>query len=539
MASRVIGIDLGTSSSLVAVLDGGKPKLIPDSRGRTVMPSLIVVRDDHSILAGHEAEAEARKYSQKNLLIASLKRSMGKSKDYGLHDAKMPVQVLAAILLSELKLYAEAFLGERVEKAVIAVPAHFSFTQRQVTKEAALIAGLEPLRIVNEATASMCTASNNVPGKVIVADLGGGTFDVSAVEFWDGVTEVVATSGDEKLGGEDFTTELYKLLLSKIPAEFDAEIVSSDPITFQRVMDAAEDLKRQLTSCQSAEVSVPYVRTRYGTYTTLTCSVTRKEFEDACDQLFARTEKVLHKVLSDARWRPADFTAPTTPATESAKRGWLKRMFSYDKVEQQPTNPAPPVFWLIGNASRMPEIRYRLRSKYPYCFWHPAGMLDVKSPVALGAARIAGILEGIENKALLMDVSPNTLSIETQGGVSTAMIPRNTRIPTSYAHRFTTVHDNQATISARIHEGERPLAKDNRTIGTLHIENIPVAPAGFAKIEVRFDVDVSGLLSVTGTDLETGRAVTLRCSELILSDKKLNDYHLLVQNWTQQRRSQM
>lgn len=544
MSSRVIGIDLGTSSSLVAVLDGGKPRLIADRQGRTVMPSLIVIKDDRSILVGHDAESEARKYSEKNLLIASLKRSMGRRKEYGLHDAKMPVQVLAALILSELKIRAEDYLGESVEYAVIAVPANFSFSQRQFTKEAALIAGLKPLRIVNEATASVCASADYFEGKVIVADLGGGTFDVSIVDFvGDHIFQVVATSGDRELGGEDFTTEIAKLVLSKIGSQFDRAFLQADPITFQRLTDAVEDLKKQLTSSERAEMKLPYVCTRNLTYETLTCTITRKEFETACEPLFSRIEKIVERVASEARlWKPAHPVSNQVAAPSKAT--WLTRIFSRNKTThpnvkisqstQTQQHPVVPLIWMIGNASRIPEIKRRL--SYKYRSWHPPGMLDLKEPVALGAARIAGILEGTVKDTLLIDVTPNTLSIETQGGVSTPIIPRNTTTPASRNHTFTTVQDNQTTIAVKIHEGERPLAKDNTSLGTLHIENLPLARAGIPKIEVRFDVDANGVLCVTGTDLATKKASRLRCSELVLSEKKLNEYHLLVQKWSRQRR---
>ena len=383
MGSRIIGIDLGTSSSLVAVIDGSEPRLIADQQGRTAMPSLVVIKEDRSIKVGHDAENEARKYSDKNLLVASLKRSIGKNKEYGWHDSRMPVQVLAAIILAELKIRAELYLGERVEKAVIAVPAHFSFSQRQLTKEAALIAGLEPVRIVNEATASMCALRDRLEGEVVTADLGGGTFDVSAIAFGEGVFEVVATAGDERLGGDDFTAEVSKLILANMESQFEPQFVRSDPITSQRLMDAAEDAKKQLSFAQAVEVKIPFVRTRNGSYHTLACTITRNQFETVCHPLFERIMKLVDKVCSASRFWEPPITAPSTSSQTSGqpkKCNWLKRMFFREKSSRRNIAarrvPFGPVLWVIGNASRIPEIRRRLQ--YKYCLWHPPGVFDLK-----------------------------------------------------------------------------------------------------------------------------------------------------------------
>jgi molecular chaperone DnaK len=533
---------------------GDQPRLIADSCGQTVMPSLVVIKRDKSILVGHYAQQEAKKYSDGNLLVASMKRSMGRHKEYGDHDSKMPVQVLTAIILAELKIRAETFLGVPVDKAVIAVPANFSFSQRQFTKEAALIAGLEPIRIVNEATASLCALRDQFDRRVVAADLGGGTFDVSAIECGGGVFEVKATSGDDQLCGDDFTSVVTQIILSKMAPQFAPGFIQRDPITSQRLIDAAEQAKRDLSSSESAEIKIPYVTTRDGGYETLNVSITRREFEDACEPLFGRLEKILSKVWSESGFLKQS-TAPRPAARPSAsvvtpprkKRNWFSRMFSpKDKepqIAQQPPPPIPqpeqhqtmtPCIWLIGNASRVPEIRRRLQSKYRA--WHPPGILDLKEPVVLGAAKIGGILSGFAKDTLLLDVTPNTLSIETEGGVAKPIIARNTSIPTRRSETFTTVHDNQAAIVIRIFEGERPMSKDNKLLGTLRIEKIALARAGVPKIEVCFDVDASGLLVATGTDIATKNSCELRCNELVLSERQLNEYHLLVQKWTHQRR---
>ncbi len=692
---------------------GDQPRLIADSCGRTVMPSLVVIKRDKSILVGHDAQHEAKKYSEGNLLVASMKRSMGRHKEYGEHDSKMPVQVLTAIILAELKIRAEKFLGVPVEKAVIAVPANFSFSQRQFTKEAALIAGLEPIRIVNEATASLCALRDQFAGLVVSADLGGGTFDVSAIECGDGVFEVKATSGDDQLGGDDFTDIVTQLILSKMAPQFGRGFIQRDPITSQRLIDAAEQAKRDLSSTDSAEIKVPYVITQDGSYETLSVTITRREFESACEPLFGRLETTVSKVWSESGFArhsaPSAETPKTAPTTGTPKKegNWFSRWFapmmrqtslrliqlvcslacfglsynlirdfvyrplveeldytsttgqmlsssiwehvrrgviesldlydcryvytvggkdyegsrvyvahdghrtslngsfvsSYSKggsvrvyykksdpsqsalfagfykkdfgglfshaldvafgvglfalgvfllwrtVKDRKTQAAPqlsrpvpqpepqqattPCIWLIGNASRIPEIRRRLQSKYRA--WHPPGMLDLKEPVVLGAAKIGGILSGLAKDTLLLDVTANTLSIETQGGVAKPIIVRNTTIPTRRSETFTTVHDNQTAINIRVFEGERPMSKDNKLLGTLRIENIALARAGVPKIEVYFDVDASGLLIATGTDIATKNKCELRFNELVLSDRQLNEYHLLVQKWVRQR----
>ena len=357
--------------------------------------------------------------------------------------------------------------------------------------------------------------------------------------------EVVATAGDERLGGDDFTAEISKLILANMGPQFDPQFMRSDPITSQRLMDAAEDAKKQLSSAEAVEVKIPFVPTRSGTYETLLCTITRNQFETVCRPLFERIMKLVDQVYSASR-----FCAPPIPPRSASlqpkKRNWLKRLFSREKssaknvAAQIPPETSKssvrPAIWLIGNASRIPEIRRRLQ--YKYRMWHPPGVLGVKEPVALGAAKIAGVLEGIIRETLLLDVTPNTLGIETNGGIALPMIPKNTTIPTSKSHLFSTVHDNQTSISVRILEGEMPLSKDNKVLGTLRIDNIPMARAGVPKIEVCFDVDANGLLYVKATDYATKKTTELRCNELVLPEKLLNEYHSLVQEWIRQRRAQ-
>ena len=344
MGANIIGIDFGTSSSLVAVMEDGGPELIADKSSRSVMPSLVAITRGRSILVGHDAEHEAKKYSKETLLVASLKRSMGHNKRFGWHDSSLPVQVLAALILAELKIQAEDYLGYGVNRAVIAVPANFSFAQRQFTKEAALIAGLEPVRIVNEATAALCAVRHCGEGQAVVADLGGGTFDVSAIDFGNDVLEVVATSGHDALGGDDFTSLILNRILEKAEPRFDRDCLERDPITFQRFSDVAEDTKRQLCSRETVEVSLPYVRARDGDYRNFTCTITRKQFETDCQPLIDQLEATVDKVSKEAGFLETDSrsAAPVMAPSVPAKKSWIRRIMS------RPEKPKPqPRFVLL------------------------------------------------------------------------------------------------------------------------------------------------------------------------------------------------
>jgi molecular chaperone DnaK len=559
MSSRIVGIDLGTTSSVVAAMHGSEAKLVPDYQGRIILPSLVVIKSDGSIAVGHEAESEAKKYSENNLLVASLKRSLEMSRQYDWRDTKIPVQVLMAMVLAELRVQAEVYFGDEVTRAVIAVPANFNFSQRQFTKEAALIAGLQPIRIVNEATASVCAMRDSFSGRVVAADLGGGTFDVSAIDFHAGFFEVVATSGDDHLGGDDFTATITKLIKRKIDGfKFDPDYIQTDRVMAQRFRDASEDAKKQLSSANIAKVSIPCVRTHRGSYETLACTISKTEFEAECQPLLDRIEKIVAEVWSAARFdkQPGQSPPPRAVAdvpaehTTVKQRWWAKLSSRFHKRTPLPhmANPAPapppgtPSFpeitglWLIGNGSRVPAVGDKLHSKYRML--RPVGLLDLKTPVALGAAKIAGMLEGSVRSFLLLDATPNSLGIEVSGQEFARVIPKNTTIPTTVcAQTFTTTADNQTSVAVKILEGEHESSDFNKVLATLKIENILPARAGIPKIEIVFGVDAHGLLHVSAKDLATQRTTEVICDDFVLPKNKLNEYHQLVQKWIRRRRA--
>lgn len=501
MGNRIVGIDLGTTSSLVAAVIDGVPRVIPDWQGRNILPSLVVVKSDKTTLVGHDAVHEARKYSRDNLAVASLKRLLERSREFTWRDTKLPVQLLAAMILAELRIQAEMYLGQSVEQAVIAVPASFNFAQRQFTKEAGRIAGLEVRKVVNEATASVCAMRDRFDGKVVAADLGGGTFDVSAIEFGDDVFEVKASNGDDRLGGDDFTQVIFDLILRKIGVPFDPDFLRSDRIASQRVRDAAEDAKHQLSVRERIEVKVPYIQTRSGGYEHLTCEITRHEFETEADPLVNRIERLVDGVWADA-----------------------KLDSSYG-------------LWLIGNASRIPVVENRLRRKRNMI--RLPGIHDWKTPVALGAARIAGVFGGEVKDLLLLDVTAKSLGVEVGEQEFVRLIPKNTTTPTRSSQIFTTNRDNQQTVEIRIFEGEYENTACNRHIASLKIEHIRPAPAGAPEIEVTFDIDAIGILHVKAEDLRTKEVLERVCNDYVLEETSLDQYRQLVQKWICLRRDQL
>ena len=523
----IVGIDLGTTSSAIAISDGHSTRLIPDAFGRTILPSLAVIQDDGQFFVGHEAVTEARKYSGRNLTIGSLKRIMERQKEFHCGNARTSPQLLSALILAELKIQAEMYLGEEVTKAVIAVPANFGFFQRQFTKEAALIAGWEVYRIHNEATAAVCALSSKSDQTVIAADLGGGTFDVSIIEFGDGVYEVKAAGGDDRLGGEDFTDILTKIILRKVANDFDTGSVESDPVTMRRIKDAAEESKILLSGSESVEVKVPFIKNHRAKLENIVCTVRRTEFETECKPLLDRIERVIEGVLYDWNVHRKSIGAGVADAN----------------------------VWLLGNASRMPAISRQLRTKYSI---KPPGLSDLKASVALGAAKIAAMLSGLDRHLLLLDVTPCSLGIQTRDGNFELVIPKDTTIPTRTTKTFTTASNNQTSISVPVLEEAERTSERHKVIGTLKMENIPARPAGEQKIEVVFEVDCNNILHVsakaegfdakrksswnifskkkTETPRWEGKTVQVTCNGLELSNEALNKYHLFVQRWIQQRR---
>lgn len=519
--ARIIGIDLGTTSSAVAISDGNSPRLIPDSFGRTILPSLAVIRKDRQFFVGHEAVVEARKYSGENLTIGSLKRMMDRQKEFHWEQVRSSPQILTALILAELKVQAEMYLGEEVTQAVIAVPANFGFYQRQFTKEAARIAGLETLRILNEATAAVCVLTSKSDQRVIAADLGGGTFDVSAIEYGGGFFEVKAAGGDDRLGGEDFTDVLTKIILKKVANDFNIAAAQNDPVTMRRIKDAAEESKILLSGSESVEIRVPYIKTYRDKLENIVCTVSRAEFEAECAPFLCRMEKIIEQVLHEAGLAPTQAN-----------------------------------IWLLGNASRMPAISRHLRRKFSV---KPPGLSDLKTSVALGAAKVAATLKGLEKNLLLFDVTPRALGIPTRDGDFESLIEKNTTIPTKTTKTFVTASDNQTSISVPILEEAERESESHRVIGTLKMENIPARRAGVQKIEVVFDVDFNNILHVSAKAdgfkaspksvwnffakkkeenpiAWDGKTVNVTCNDFELPAKTLNQYRLLVQDWIEQRR---
>ena len=521
MSSRIIGIDLGTTSSIVAISDGNSPRLIPDSFGRTILPSLVVIRKDRQFFVGHEAVAEARKYSGENLTIGSLKRMMDRKKEFHHGEVRSSPQVLTAMILAELKVQAEMYLGEEVTKAVIAVPANFGFYQRQFTKEAARIAGLEMFGIMNEATAAVCALSSKLEGRVIAADLGGGTFDVSAIECGDGVFEVKAAGGDDRLGGEDFTDILIKIILRKAANDFDIAYAQNDPLTMRRIKDVAEETKVLLSGSESVEVRVPYIKSYRDRLENIVCTVSRAEFEIDCEPFFCRMGNIIEQVLRDAG------------------------------LQSNQAN-----IWLLGNASRMPAIGRHLRRKFSV---KPPSLSDLKASVALGAAKRGASFAGLEKNFLLLDVTPRSLGIPSRDGGFETLIEKHTTVPTIKTKTFVTASDNQTSISIPILEEAERESESHRVIGTLKMDNIPARRAGVQKIEVVFDVDCNNILSVSakadGFKASSksmwnffakkkeenpiawdGKTVNVTCNDFELPRETLNQYRFLVQDWIEQRR---
>lgn len=501
----IVGIDLGTTSSAVAISVGNSVRLIPDAFGREILPSLVVIRKDRQFFVGHDAVTEARKYSGDNLTIGSVKRMMDRQKEFHWGQVRSSPQILTALILAELRVQAEMYLGKEVRQAVIAVPANFGFSQRQFTKEAARIAGLETVRILSEATAAVCSARSKSDVRVIAADLGGGTFDVSVIECGDDVVEVKAAGGDARLGGEDFTDTLANLILKKAANDFDITAARNDPLTLRRIKDIAEDSKLLLSGSASVEVTVPCIKTFRGRLENIVCTISRAEFETECDPFLRRMETTMDQVLREA-------------GLQSHHQAMI---------------------WLLGNASRMPAVSEHLRKKYYYPVRTP-GLVNMKNSVALGAARIAATLQGLEEHLLLLDVTPCSLGISTRDSNFITMIKKHSTIPARATETFSTVSDNQASVLVRILEEVEK--GSHKIIGTLNVDRLPPRKAGVVEIEVAFDVDVNNVLRASAKAKncnwwgEEGDRVEVKCDGFELPEKTLSQYHLLVQDWIQERR---
>lgn len=466
--SKVIGIDLGTTNSCVAVMEGGEAVVIPNPEGARTTPSVVGFKKDGERIVGETAKRQA--ITNPDRTIASIKRHMGTGHKESIDGKDYSAQEISAMILQKLKSDAEAYLGQTVTQAVITVPAYFNDSQRQATKDAGKIAGLEVLRIVNEPTAAALAygLEKSEDHTILVYDLGGGTFDVSILELGDGFFEVKATSGDNRLGGDDFD----QLVMDYLVAEFKKEQgidLSKDKAAVQRLKDAAEKAKKELSGVLTTTVSLPFITVVDGVPQHLEINLTRAKFDELTASLVERTLGPTRQALKDAGMTPAD----------------LHRIV------------------LVGGSTRIPAVQdaiKKLTGKDPHKGVNPDEV------VALGAAVQAGVLTGDVKDVVLLDVTPLSLGIETAGGVFTKMIERNTTIPTSKSQVFSTFADSQPSVEIHVLQGEREMANGNKTLGRFMLNEIPPAPRGVPQIEVTFDIDANGIVNVSATDKGTNKS---------------------------------
>lgn len=474
--SKVIGIDLGTTNSVVAVMEGGEPTVITNTEGSRLTPSVVGFSKTGERLVGQLAKRQA--VSNPENTISSIKRHMGENYTVDIQGKKYTPQEISAMILQKLKEDAESYLGEKVTQAVITVPAYFNDGQRQATKDAGKIAGLDVLRIVNEPTAAALAygLDKGGDGKILVFDLGGGTFDVSILELGDGVFEVKATNGNTHLGGDDFDNKVMEWMISEFKKETGIDL-SQDKMAEQRLKEAAEKAKIELSTVLSTNINLPFITADATGPKHLDLTLTRAKFNELTEDLVQATMEPTKKAIADSG-------------------------FTIDEIDK---------IILVGGSSRIPAVQEAIKSILGK---EPSKGVNPDECVAIGAAIQAGVLVGDVKDVLLLDVTPLSLGIETLGGVFTKIIDRNTTIPTSGSQVFSTAVDNQPSVDVHVLQGEREMAADNKTLGRFELTGIPAAPRGVPRIEVTFNIDANGIVNVSAKDLGTGKEqkITIKSS---------------------------
>ena len=472
--AKIIGIDLGTTNSCVAIMEGGSASIITNAEGARTTPSVVNIKDNGEIIVGEIAKRQA--ITNPTSTVLSIKTHMGSDYKVHINGKDYTPQEISAMILKKLKKDAEAYLGEEVKEAVITVPAYFTDAQRQATKDAGAIAGLEVKRIINEPTAAALAygLDKNKDEKVLVFDLGGGTFDVSILEIADGVIEVLATAGNNHLGGDDFDAKIIEWLVTEFKKEQGIDL-SNDKMAYQRLKDAAEKAKKELSTMMEAQISLPFITMDATGPKHLEMKLTRAKFNDLTKDLVEATQGPTRTALSDAGLTPADI----------------------DEV------------LLVGGSTRMLSVQEWVES---YFGKKPNKGINPDEVVAAGAAIQGGVLMGDVKDVLLLDVTPLSLGIETLGGVCTRIIEKNTTIPVKKSQVFSTAVDNQPAVTINVLQGERAKAADNHKLGEFNLEGIPAAPRGIPQIEVTFDIDANGIVHVSAKDLGTGKENTVTIS---------------------------